>query len=84
MGSDLIIYDKEYTSLETVVMAPELVPTSKRLLGSDTSQGNTDLSRLWTVPNKYNLTNSYLTGVGLPNIQSTERGLPLVLDSRIS
>ena len=53
MGSNLIIPDKEYASLETVVMALELVPASNRLLGSDTPQGNTELSRSWAAPSKY-------------------------------
>ena len=47
MGSDLIIPVKEYALLKTVMVALGLVPTSKRLLGSDTSQGNTELLRSW-------------------------------------
>ena len=50
---DLIILDKEYASLEIVVMALELVLTSKRLLGSDIPQGNTELSRSQVAPSKY-------------------------------
>ena len=51
--SDLIILDKEYASLEIVVMALELVLTSKRLLGSDIPQGNTEVSRSQVAPSKY-------------------------------
>ena len=40
-GPILIIPSKEYALLETVVMALELVSATKRLLGSDTPQGNT-------------------------------------------
>ena len=40
-------------SIETVVMALELVPASKRLLGSNTPQGNTKLPRTWVVPSKH-------------------------------
>ena len=43
-GPILIIPSKEYALLEIVVMALELVPTFKRLLGSDTLQGNIELS----------------------------------------
>ena len=53
MGSNLIIPDKEYASWETVVMALELTSASKRLLGNDTPQGNTKLSRAWTALNKH-------------------------------
>ena len=35
VGPKLIIPDNEYTSLEMVSMALEMVPTSKRLLGND-------------------------------------------------
>ena len=52
-GFDLIILAKEYALLETVVMALELVPASNRLLGSDTSQSNTELPRSRAVPSKY-------------------------------
>ena len=51
--SNLIIPDKAYAPLEIVEMALDLIPTSKRLLGSDTSQGNTELSRAWTAPSKH-------------------------------
>jgi len=53
MGSDLIIPDMKHASLEMVEMTLELVPTSKRLLGSDILQGNTELPRSWVVPGKY-------------------------------
>ena len=53
VGPNLIILDKEYTSLETVIMALELVPSSKKLLGNNIPQGNTDLPRLRAVPGKY-------------------------------
>ena len=53
MGSNLIIPDKEYASLEIVVMALELVPASNRLLGSDTLQGNTVPPRSRAVLSKY-------------------------------
>ena len=53
VGSNLIIADKEYALLETVVMALELTPASKRLLDSDTPQGNTKLPRAWTASNKH-------------------------------
>ena len=53
MGSDLIIPNMEYASLEMVEMTWELVPTSKRLLSSDILQGNTELSRSWVVLGKY-------------------------------
>ena len=39
----MIILDKEYAYLVIVVMALELVPASKRLLGIDIPQGNTEL-----------------------------------------
>ena len=42
-GPILIILGKEYALLEIVVLALELVPTSKRLLGRDTPQDNTEL-----------------------------------------
>ena len=45
MGSNLIIPDKEYASLETVVIALELVLDSNRVLDRDTPQGNTELPR---------------------------------------
>ena len=51
---DLIIPDKEYASLETVAMALELVPASKRLLGSDNPQGNSELPRSQAALGKYN------------------------------
>ena len=51
-GSILIIPGKEYALLETVVMALELVSASKRLLGSDTPQGNTQLPGTWAIPTK--------------------------------
>ena len=38
----MIIPDMEYILLETVVVALELISASKRLLGSDTPQGNTE------------------------------------------
>ena len=53
MGSNLIIFYKEYASLETVVMALELVLASNILLGSNTSQGNTELPRSRIVSSKY-------------------------------
>ena len=40
-------------SLETVIIALELVPVSKRLLSSDILQGNIDLPRLQAVSGKY-------------------------------
>ena len=49
----MIIFDKEYASLETVVIALELVLASNRLLDSNTSQGNTELLRSRIVPSKY-------------------------------
>ena len=49
----MIILDKEYASLETMVMALELVAASNRLLGSDTPQGNTELQRSQAIPSKY-------------------------------
>ena len=45
----------EYALLRTVVMALELVPTSKRLLGNGIPQGNIRLSRIQAVPNKHTL-----------------------------
>ena len=45
VGPDLIIPDTKYASLETVVMALELVLASKRLLGNDFPRGNTELPR---------------------------------------
>ena len=42
VGFDVIIPDIEYISLETVVVALELIFASKRSLGSNTSQGNTE------------------------------------------
>ena len=53
VGSNLIIPDKEYAPLETVVMALELTSAPKRFLGNDTPQGNTKLSRAWTASNKH-------------------------------
>ena len=53
MGSDLIIPNMEYASLEMVEMTWELVPTSKRLLSSDILQGNIDLPRLQAGSGKY-------------------------------
>ena len=50
---DLIILDNEYASLVTVVMALELIPASKKLHGSDISQGNTELPRSRATPGKY-------------------------------
>ena len=50
---NLIILDKEYASLETVAMALELVPTSKRLLDSGNPQGNSKLPRSRATPGKY-------------------------------
>ena len=52
VGPDLIIPDKEYVSLETMVMALELVPAFKRLLGNDIPQDNTELPRLRAAPSK--------------------------------
>ena len=46
VGSNLIIPDKEYAPLE-------LTSASKRLLGNDTPQDNTKLSRAWTASNKH-------------------------------
>ena len=42
VGSDVIIPNMEYILLETVVVALELIFASKRLLGSNTPQGNTE------------------------------------------
>ena len=53
VGPDLIIPDKEYASLETMVMALELVLASRRLLGSDIPQGNNELPRSWAALGKY-------------------------------
>ena len=53
VGLDLIILDKEYASLETVVMALELVLAFKRLLGSDIPKGNTELPRSRVALSKY-------------------------------
>ena len=53
VGSNLIIPYKEYASLEIVVMVLELVPTSNRLLDSDTPQGNTKLPRSRAISSKY-------------------------------
>ena len=53
VGPDLIILDKEYASLEIVVMVLELVLASKRLLGSDIPQGNTELPRSRAAPSNY-------------------------------
>ena len=52
VGFDLIIHSKEYASLETVVMGLELFPASKRLLGNNTPQGNTELLRSWAISRK--------------------------------
>ena len=49
----MIIPDKEYDTLETVAMVLELVPTSKRLLGSDIPQGDTELPRSQATSGKY-------------------------------
>ena len=49
----MIIPDKEYDTLETVAMVLELVPTSKRLLGSDIPQGDTELPRSRATSGKY-------------------------------
>ena len=51
--SDLIIPDMGYASWKMVEMTLELVPASKRLLGSDILQGNTGLPRSWVVPGKH-------------------------------
>ena len=53
VGSDLIIPNKEYASLEIVAMVLELVPASKWLLSSDIFQGNTELRRSQATPSKY-------------------------------
>ena len=53
VGPDLIIPNKKYASLETTVMALELVPASEMLLGNDIFQGNTELLRLWASPGKH-------------------------------
>jgi len=42
VGFDVIFPDMEYISLETVVVTLELIFASKRSLGSNTSQGNTE------------------------------------------
>ena len=52
VGYDLIIPVMEYASLEILVTTLELIPASKRLLSSDTPQGNTELLRAWAVPSK--------------------------------
>ena len=84
LGPNLIALDKEYASLETVAMALELVPVSKRLLGNDIPQGNIELSRSRATFGKYNpqpihtwsawacLTcdqwNEHFIGLGLKNV----------------
>jgi len=52
VGSKVIIPDKEYALIKAVVVALELSSASKRSLGSDTPQGNTELPGLWTIPSK--------------------------------
>ena len=54
VGPDLIILDKEYASLEIMSMALELIPASKRLLGSDVSQGITEFLKSRAALGKYN------------------------------
>ena len=61
----MIILGKEYASSKTIIVALGLVPASKRLLGSDTPQGNTEQPRSWAILSKYTLTNSYLISMGL-------------------
>ena len=41
------------SSIETEVMALELVPTTKRLLDSDIPQDNTELPRTWAISDKH-------------------------------
>ena len=53
------------SSIETKVMALELVPAFKRLLGSDIPQGNTELPRTWVVPDKHVLGQVILDRYGL-------------------
>ena len=54
VGFDVIIPDMEYISLEIVVVALELISTSKRSLSSDTPQGNTKPPRSYVVPGIHN------------------------------
>ena len=73
VGPNLIIPDKECVSLETMVMALELVPASKRLLGSDIPQGNTELPRSRAATSKYSPpTNPYMISMSLSNLRSME------------
>ena len=48
----MIIPNKEYVPLEAMVVALELSSASKRLAGSDTPQGNTELLGTWPIPSK--------------------------------
>ena len=75
VGSNLIIPDKEYASLETVLMALKLTSASKRLLGNDTPQGNTKLSRAWTVSNKHILDQDIIDWYGIVYHIRNEMGL---------
>ena len=50
VGSDVIIHDIEFISLEMVVVALELIFASKRLPGSNTLQGNTEPQGRYVVP----------------------------------
>ena len=50
VGSDVIIHDIEFISLEMVVVALELIFASKRLPVSDTLQGNTEPQGRYVVP----------------------------------
>ena len=79
VGSDLIILAKECASLKIVVIALELVPTSKRLLGNNTPQGNTELPRSWVVLVNVSPTKSYLIGIGLSIMQPKRNGLTIRL-----
>uniref|UniRef100_A0A7N2KNB8 Uncharacterized protein n=1 Tax=Quercus lobata TaxID=97700 RepID=A0A7N2KNB8_QUELO len=56
---------KGISSIETEVMALELVPTSKRLFDNDILQGNTELPRTGAVPNKHILGQVILDRCGL-------------------
>ena len=48
-----------------MVMALELIPASKRLLGNDTPQGNTELPKAWTIPSKHILDQVIIDRYGL-------------------
>ena len=55
VGSDVIIHDIEFISLEMVVVALELIFASKRLSGCDTLKGNTEPQGRYVVPGIRNL-----------------------------